>query len=98
MIDRLCQTADEVALWVIENYKSQNECKKTIFIKSSMSTKSTKSYAEYSANAVLVLLAVACALLDRQVKNLAEAFEDGGRFTERLYRVRKESRDLRIGR
>lgn len=42
-----------------------------------MSIMSTKIYAEYSANAVLVLLAVACALLDRQVKTLAEAFEDG---------------------
>jgi len=66
LIDRRCRTADEVALWVIENYKSQNECKNTMSTKSSMSTKSTNSYAEYSANAVLLLLAVACALLDRQ--------------------------------
>ena len=61
-----------------------------------MSTKSTKSYAESSTNEVLVLLAVTYALLDRQVKFMVKPFEDGGEFTERLYRVRKESRELRI--
>lgn len=96
LIDRRCQNADEVALWVVEEYKGQNEGKNTMSTEStesSMSTKSTKNYAEFSANAVLVLLAVACALLDRQVKTLAEAFEDEGGFTQRLYRVRKEKRD-----
>lgn len=89
LIDRRCQTADEVALWVIESYKKQNKGKNTL---------STKNYAEYSANAVLVLLSVACALLDRQVKTLAEAFQEEGGFTERLYRVRKVNRDLKIDR
>jgi four helix bundle suffix protein len=41
---------------------------------------------------VLVLLAVACTLLDRQVARLAEEFESKGGFTERLYRVRKQKR------
>ena len=98
LIDRRCQSADEVAKWVVENYKYQSENNNTMSTLSTMSTKSTKNYAEYSANAVLVLLAVACALLDRQVKTLAEAFEDDGGFTERLYRVRKENRGSVKGR
>ena len=59
---------------------------------STKSTLSTKVYPELAANAVLVLLAVACALLDRQVARLAEEFESKGGFTERLYRVRKQKR------
>ena len=46
------------------------------------------TYPEIAANAVLVLLAVACALLNRQIAALAAAFENEGGFTERLYRVR----------
>jgi four helix bundle suffix protein len=49
-------------------------------------------YAEISANAVLVLLAVACPLLDKQVARLAQDFEQNGGFTERLYKVRTEKR------
>jgi four helix bundle suffix protein len=49
-------------------------------------------YPELSANAALVLIGVACALLDRQVASLAEAFERDGGFTERLYRVRSGRR------
>jgi four helix bundle suffix protein len=47
---------------------------------------------ELSANAALVLIGVACALLDRQVASLAGAFERDGGFTERLYRVRSGRR------
>ena len=50
------------------------------------------AYPEIAANAVLVLLAVACALLDRQIAALAAAFENEGGFTERLYRVRTARR------
>jgi four helix bundle suffix protein len=63
--------------------------------KSTASTKSTlatKVYPELAANAVLVLIAVACSLLDRQMARLAEEFEIKGGFTERLYRVRKQKR------
>jgi four helix bundle suffix protein len=60
------------------------------------STGSTRSrlstYPEIAANAALVLIAVACALLDRQIKAQAEAFEQDGGFTERLYRVREQRR------
>ncbi|MDV7392655.1 four helix bundle suffix domain-containing protein, partial [Arthrospira platensis SPKY1] len=53
---------------------------------------STETYPEYAANAALVLLAVACALLDRQVERLATDFENEGGFTERLYKVRSQRR------
>jgi len=49
-------------------------------------------YAEASANAILTLLAVACSLLDRQRAAQAAAFQQEGGFTERLYRVRSQSR------
>lgn len=48
--------------------------------------------AEVAANGVLVLLSVACSLLDRQIKAQAEAFQKEGGFTERLYRMRTEAR------
>ena len=61
------------------------------------STESSKSrpstYPEIAANAALVLIAVACGLLDRQIKAQAEAFEQEGGFTERLYRVRQQRRE-----
>jgi four helix bundle suffix protein len=50
------------------------------------------TYAEVAANAAHVLVGVACALLDRQIESLAEAFEREGGFTERLYRVRSRRR------
>jgi four helix bundle suffix protein len=53
---------------------------------------SPASLPEIAANAALTLLAVACSLLDRQLAAQAEAFQREGGFTERLYRVRKQSR------
>lgn len=47
---------------------------------------------EAACNGVLILLSVACSLLDRQIAAQAEAFQRDGGFTERLYRVRKEAR------
>ena len=67
--------------------------------KKSPSTESIVSgrftYHEIAANAVLVLIGVACALLDRQIEAQAAAFEKDGGFTERLYRVRSEQRRRR---
>ena len=60
------------------------------------STESTRSrpstYPEIAANAALVLIAVACALLDRQINAQAETFEKEGGFTESLYRLRQQRR------
>jgi len=57
---------------------------------SMMSMKST--YREIAANAALVLIGVACALLDRQIEAQAAAFTEKGGFTERLHRIRTERR------
>ncbi len=66
--------------------------------KSTGSTRSTQqgappTYPEIAANAALVLIAVASALLGRQVEAQAKAFEKNGGFTERLYRTRKRRRN-----
>ena len=100
LIDRRCQTADEVAAWVVEAAKKsgrggqdgQRGQKAEASTESTTSTLSTKTYPELSANAALVLLAVACSLLDRQVERLAQDFEKEGGFTERLYKVRTAKR------
>jgi len=101
LIDRRCQSADDVAAWVVEVARRSGPCgqhgqsgqqSSARTTTSTASTQSTDLYAEISANAVLVLLAVACAMLDRQVARLAADFEQEGGFSERLYRVRKQRR------
>jgi four helix bundle suffix protein len=57
-------------------------------MKSISSIRST--YPEIAANAALVLIGVACALLDRQIEAQAAAFTEEGGFTERLHRIRTE--------
>jgi len=42
--------------------------------------------------AALSLIAMACALPDRQIHSLAQSFEPGGVFTERQSRVRSSHR------
>ena len=57
-----------------------------------LSTSSTQStYPEIAANAALLLITVACSLLDRQLTAQAAAFQKEGGFTERLYRVRTQA-------
>jgi four helix bundle suffix protein len=99
LIDRRCKTADEVANWIMEVVErgcgqsgQGGQCDDRQSTLSTQSTRSTKLYPDYSANAALVLIAVACSLLDRQVERLAQDFEKEGGFTERLYRVRSEAR------
>src|SRR5213080_1146525 len=76
LIARRCTTADCVAEWVKEQHAGQRGrsgqsglrpgLKQNDSGPSSQSTKSTPStYPEIAANAVLVLIAVACSLLDR---------------------------------
>jgi four helix bundle suffix protein len=104
LIARRCKTADEVAEWVREvhercrrnglsgrNGQNGQEKSSTASIKSIPPTK-TNTYPEIAANAALVLISVAISLLDRQIKSLADDFENEGGFTERLYRVRKDRR------
>ena len=78
LISRCCATADEVAVWVRECGRHGHG--------------GPNAYPEISANAALTLLAVACALLDRQIDAQAAAFEKEGGFTERLYRIRSTRR------
>ena len=47
---------------------------------------------ENAANGILVLITVACSLLDRQIKAQAEAFKNEGGFTERLYHYRRANK------
>jgi four helix bundle suffix protein len=101
LIARRCATAEEVAEWAkkvhgqkpsgLHGQDERGGQKKST--QSTQSTKSTKStFPEIAANAALVLITVACSLLDRQLAALAAAFEREGGFTERLYRVRSQVR------
>lgn len=91
LVDRRCTTADEVAAWVMETYRRYGSDGQPA---PSMVSRQS-SYAELSANAALVLIGVATALLDRQLAAQAAAFEAEGGFTERLHRVRSASRGRR---
>lgn len=89
LVNRRCKTADEVAAWVVQVAKQYGQYGPDGAAISSMQS----IYAEISANAVLVLIEVTVALLDRQLATQARAFEQEGGFTERLYRIRKERRN-----
>ncbi len=94
LIDKRCQTADEVAQWVQGVSKEGKQHEQSgphgQSIKSTPSTGTSNE--EAAANAALTLLAVATALLDRQLAAQAAAFENEGGFTERLYRTRQRKR------
>lgn len=133
LLQRRCQTAEEVAEWVKElrsrERKAQDgqarqglpdgqngqdgrnghngQCAETpgMSISSISSISSIKpiaatsspelpisQYSELAANAALVLIGVACAMLDRQIRALAEAFTQEGGFTEKLYKTRQQHR------
>jgi len=100
LIERRCRTTDEVAAWVTAVAKTyghggphgQGGATMESSRLSTSSIRSTKVYPEISANAALVLLTVACSLLNRQIERLAQDFETQGGFTERLYRVRTGKR------
>ena len=85
LINRRCNSVEEVAKWIKEVHEKVNN--------KDQSTGSTKStYPEITANSALVLITVACSLLDRQLAAQAEAFEKEGGFTERLYQRRIQAR------
>lgn len=90
LIDRRCATVEEVAQWVKEIHDRNGRHGQDG--QGGPSTKSPppirSSYKEIAANAALVLIAVACSLLDRQLAAQARAFEKDGGFTERLYQRR----------
>jgi four helix bundle suffix protein len=101
LVARRCATADAVAEWVKEVHgrneqdghyglDGPNGPDKGASKRSMLSIKS--SFAEIAANAALVLIGVACALLDRQIEAQAKTFVEEGGFTERLYRLRTARR------
>ncbi len=97
LVARRCTTADAVAAWVreVHGLNGQNGPEGQLMpkgtpMKSIVSIRST--FPELAANAALVLIGVACALLDRQIEAQATAFTDEGGFTERLYRIRTRRR------
>lgn len=98
LINRRCATVDEVARWIREVHDgpSGRHGQNGQNGPSTLSTKSPQStYKEIAANVALVLIAVACSLLDRQLAAQAEAFEKEGGFTERLYQWRVQARRKR---
>jgi four helix bundle suffix protein len=94
LIARRCTTAEAVAQWVKEQHDGHiGRIRHGPLGPSKLSMPSTSStYPEIAANAALVLIAVACGLLDRQIAAQSSAFEEEGGFTERLYRVRSARR------
>jgi four helix bundle suffix protein len=95
LVARRCTTADAVAHWVreVHQHNGLNGLNGSLqpsprSIKSISSIKST--YPEIAANAALILIGVACALLDRQIQAQVAAFTEEGGFTERLHRIRTE--------
>jgi four helix bundle suffix protein len=93
LVERRCSTADEVAQWVGEEHACGLGGQSG---QHGQQPSTTATYPELAANAALVLLAVACNLLDRQLAALAKSFEIEGGFTERLYRVRSQRRVTRL--
>jgi len=86
--------ADDVAAWARQLHDGQRGRNGQSGLKSTEPIRSTTStYPEIIANAALTLLAVACALLDRQLAAQEKAFVEQGGFTERLYRVRSQKRN-----
>ena len=87
LVARRYTTVEAVAAWLREIHARAPH--RTVSSKSIPSISSQSgTYPELAANAALVLLGVACALLDRQIAAQAAAFVAEGGFTERLYRVR----------
>ena len=83
LIDARCASAEDVAHWVRST-------------RTRLGRNGRKSrYEEIAANAALVLIAVACSLLDRQLASLAKRFLADGGFTERMYRLRSQRRRQR---
>lgn len=83
-----CTSAKEVTEWVKRVHGWNRR-----YGRNGQSLASIEStYPKIAANAALILIDVACALLDRQIKAQAQAFTKEGGFTERLHRIRTRHR------
>ncbi len=93
LISRRCATADEVADWARDARRGfcGRGGRDGLGGRGGQAGEGA-TYAEIAANGALALITVACSLLDRQLASQARAFEAEGGFSERLYRVRTQSR------
>jgi four helix bundle suffix protein len=95
---RRCTTVEEVRAWVEEERGRTRTQKETgassVSVRESPCSSVSGSLTSPTlvANAALSLLNLSCHLLDRQLAALAQAFENEGGFTERLYRVRSQKK------
>jgi four helix bundle suffix protein len=81
LIDARCASAEEVAEWVRQ-------------VRTRLGHNGRKPrYEEIAANAALVLIVVACSLLDRQLASLGKRFLEDGGFMERMYRMRRQRQE-----
>ncbi len=102
LIARRPGTADDVVRWAMDVHRAARSGRSRLSGQDGQRTRSTPStkstpctppdYPEIAANGAHALIAVAVALLDRQLAAQAEAFENEGGFTERLYNHRKRRR------
>lgn len=100
---RRCATLDEVRLWVEEEKKNAKNKDSHRQTRTATNTENQNVHVGAGpcrsvqssvlvANAALSLLNLCCYFLDRQLAVQAEAFENEGGFTERLYRARTAKR------
>ena len=100
LIDSRPACADDVAQWALavkSGQRGQNghggQPLSSASTPSAGSTQSTSpDFPEIAANGAIALIAVATAMLDRQMAAQAEAFAKEGGFTERLYKTRIQAR------
>ncbi|MDD5599659.1 MAG: four helix bundle suffix domain-containing protein [Victivallaceae bacterium] len=79
--EKRCSTLEEVQDWI----KTERQL-------SSPSSVRVLPTSTLAANAALYLLNLCCYLLDRQLVSQGRAFEEEGGFTERMHRIRRDSR------
>ena len=92
LVARRCKTAEEVASWIREVHDEAGRNGPEGQSGPSEAPAKPQTYPEIAANAALVLIAVACSLLDRQLVSQADSFEKEGGFTERMHRIRSRRR------
>lgn len=90
LVARRLVAVDEFVTWVREVHAAERAAGSARSAGSAGSAPARQ--AEIAANGALALIAVAAALLERQIKAQAAAFERDGGFTERLFRVRSARR------
>ena len=101
LVDEKFTMAEEVVRWIrevhdrINSGQSRQNRPSGLSEENTLSTSSTKSisYQGIAANVILTFITVSCYLLDRQIAVLADNFEKEGGFTEKLYNLRKNSRN-----